>query len=74
MNKWAPHKCPICEGRGVVPGGFYSATTDCWSWNTTQETCRQCGGTGIIWADENGPLFVNYGNIYDKNMERKDEI
>lgn len=62
-----PFKCPICEGRGVVPGGFYTAVTDCWSWNTTQETCRQCGGTGIIWGMEEGGTYSEaIGPIHDR--------
>ena len=46
-----PYKCPVCEGRGVVPQGFYDvlpgfvgSTT-----STAPETCKTCGGSGIIW-------------------------
>lgn len=45
-----PHKCPICNGRGIVPGGFYNSTSDTWTSSTTSEPCRQCGGSGIIWG------------------------
>lgn len=45
-----PHKCPICNGRGIVPGGFYTATGDTWTSSATSEPCRQCGGNGIIWG------------------------
>jgi DnaJ-class molecular chaperone len=45
----AYQKCPVCEGRGIVPTGFYnpgvSMTT---SGGTALETCRTCGGTGVI--------------------------
>lgn len=42
-----PHKCPVCEGRGWVPNGFYGVV-DCTS--TANETCRSCNGAGIIWT------------------------
>ena len=44
-----PYCCPVCGGRGKVPAGFY----DVWgkTTNTTNltDTCRTCGGTGIVW-------------------------
>ena len=42
-----PHKCPACEGKGIVPCGFYSY----WgaSLGTTPEQCKSCEGKGIIW-------------------------
>ena len=58
--KREPEHCPACEGKGIVPYGFYgdqSATTqpDEDQSATTQpagatavEPCRGCGGTGII--------------------------
>jgi DnaJ-class molecular chaperone len=40
-------RCPVCEGRGNVPNGFYSrtsyATTD-----ASPETCKSCNGKGYI--------------------------
>jgi hypothetical protein len=50
-----PHKCPICLGCGNVPGGFYQCTIghiQQWSSANAIEACRQCKGTGIIWANE----------------------
>ena len=45
-----PHKCPVCDGRGFVPGGFYGNTTGNWSTSSTApETCRSCVN-GIIWG------------------------
>lgn len=42
-----PYRCPVCEGRGTVPAGFYGrfggVTT------TSDESCHSCNGTGIIW-------------------------
>lgn len=46
------HKCPICDGHGTVPGGFYLATggAQSLSSNRAAEPCRACGGTGIVWS------------------------
>lgn len=47
----APHRCPICEGRGTVPAGFYTGTAPTvMLGGTAAETCRGCGGAGIIWG------------------------
>jgi hypothetical protein len=46
-----PHKCPICEGKGVVPCGFYGTSSS--SRLTTEELideCRTCKGKGIVWG------------------------
>lgn len=46
-----PHKCPICEGRIILPAGFYSSLPGGSSLsNATAEKCRSCNGTGIIWG------------------------
>ena len=51
-----PYLCPVCEGRGSVPPGFYSPGT---TYDVTQrETCRTCSGMGIVWAP--GPSDWNY--------------
>jgi len=43
-------KCPVCYGKGIVANGFYSTTEQAWSSSsTTPETCRSCGGKGIVW-------------------------
>lgn len=42
------HKCPICDGRGIVPGGFYTSTTVISMAGEVSEPCKQCNGTGII--------------------------
>ena len=47
----APHRCPVCNGNGLVPNGFYMQTSGHWSTSSiTPETCRSCGGTGIVWG------------------------
>ena len=47
-----PHKCPVCEGRGNVPGGFYGGCGLYGCSTSSMERCRQCKGTGIIWSEE----------------------
>ena len=47
----ASHLCPVCNGNGLVPNGFYMQTSSHWSTSSiTPETCRSCGGTGIVWG------------------------
>jgi len=43
-------KCPVCNGSGLVSGGFYNHAGDCLTWmsNCTIEVCRTCDGKGII--------------------------
>lgn len=43
-------RCPVCDGRGIVPNGFYRAVgVNEWvSGSTTPETCRSCGGCGVV--------------------------
>lgn len=46
-----PHRCPVCNGNGLVPNGFYMQTSGHWSTSSiTPETCRSCNGTGIVWG------------------------
>ncbi len=42
-------KCPVCEGRGTLPGGFYEPAA---STVAPPETCRSCGGRGVILPTE----------------------
>lgn len=47
-----PHKCPVCNGNGLVPPRFYNQVSGQWSTiNTAPETCRTCNGRGIVWQD-----------------------
>jgi len=43
-----PHTCPVCQGRGTVPQGFYNHG-DMLTSSLTPEQCRTCLGTGIVW-------------------------
>lgn len=54
MPTKTPHKCPVCDGRGNVPAGFYNidpypqATGG--AGNITLEgMCRTCNGAGVLW-------------------------
>lgn len=43
-----PHRCPICNGKGTVPAGFYDHGP---AGNTSNPvTCKACGGNGIVIA------------------------
>ena len=48
-----PHKCPVCDGTGLVsrPPGIAS---DQMTWVDSGKApygCRPCQGSGIIWID-----------------------
>jgi DnaJ-class molecular chaperone len=45
-----PHRCPVCNGRGNLPHGFYNPNPTGLSDNTAEVQCRACGGTGIVWG------------------------
>lgn len=47
----APHTCPVCNGRGDMPKGFYETelcpqVTAC----TVSAMCRSCNGKGVLWG------------------------
>jgi len=46
-------KCPICEGHGIVMGGFYSSLPNSQGITTVlTEPCRNCGGSGVIYVEQ----------------------
>jgi len=45
-----PHRCPVCNGRGLVPNGFYSAFQATSS--TSPEQCKSCYGSGVLWSSD----------------------
>lgn len=46
-NSTAVYRCPVCQGTGLVPNGFYSHTSGHWSTTSVSpEKCRTCNGTG----------------------------
>ncbi len=62
-----PYKCPVCEGKGMVPGGFYDILPN----NTTLSypapvSCRSCGGTGVIWDPEIPIKVAPYPDIGER--------
>jgi hypothetical protein len=44
-----PYRCPVCEGRGRVPVGFYNPLLQDGNQPTFQD-CRSCRGSGVIWG------------------------
>lgn len=49
-------KCPVCNGRGHLPHGFYTNTNpDGYgtSNSTAPETCKTCLGQGVIEVNVN---------------------
>ncbi len=65
------YKCPVCEGRGFVSRDFYISQHSYGTSNSTAtETCRTCGGKGIVFDAElfsnscyKGPHQGDYGYI-----------
>lgn len=54
-----PFRCPVCNGNGLVPNGFYSKTGETWvSYSTQPETCRSCNGTGVVWGHDPQPTPI----------------
>ena len=49
-TKKQPYKCPVCDGRGVVPAGFYSCYPEYTCSDANNVPCRACKGKGIIWG------------------------
>lgn len=43
-------KCPVCNGVGMVGGGYFTRAGDSNSWASCNaiEICQICGGAGII--------------------------
>lgn len=53
-----PYKCPVCNGKGQVPSGFYNVHVPGVVFTSTtnvSETCRSCGGSGIIYGSSPAP-------------------
>ena len=59
------YKCPVCEGRGFVSRDFYISQHSYGTTNSTAtETCRACGGKGIVFDAE---MFS--GNVYPQHHQ-----
>ncbi len=49
-----PHKCPVCNGTGLVsrpPGGAGDQPDWC-DTGTAPYNCGPCEGTGVLWREE----------------------
>lgn len=57
-------KCPVCEGRGVVPRGFYNPCPDQIHTTIKPETCRRCNGRGTINYSEQTPWIPYKGGWF----------
>lgn len=45
----APHRCPVCNGTGLVPLGYYQTEPYITTTGISNESCRTCSGSGIVW-------------------------
>jgi hypothetical protein len=46
-------KCPICEGHGLVQGGFYNSIPCVMSISSNcTEVCRNCSGSGVVYVEQ----------------------
>ena len=41
-------RCPVCEGRGTVPSGFYDRERPDSKTLHPTEPCRSCAGRGVF--------------------------
>lgn len=49
-----PHKCPVCNGQGLVSRPPWMAG-DVYEWSSSDcapHPCKACNGTGIVWSQE----------------------
>lgn len=49
-QKKKPHVCPVCDGKGFVPSGFYEPVEMWASSSASNQQCRTCNGTGLVWG------------------------
>ena len=65
--------CPVCNGRGHVPNGFYLAVGTSYysTTSTSPETCRSCGGKGyiVIEAEVDSIIEKDTTNIHNNYTE-----
>jgi hypothetical protein len=46
-----PWLCPVCQGRGFVPVGFYNPfDVSAGSTTAANPSCKSCDATGIVWG------------------------
>lgn len=71
-------RCPVCQGSGNVPGGFYNVCaghTESLSSTSVMEKCRSCIN-GIIYVDQvetidqcNHLMVREVGDIFELNAK-----
>jgi hypothetical protein len=52
QNHW--QRCPVCNGRGWLPHGFYNTSPTFSSASTEDVECRRCTGQGTILSPTKG--------------------
>lgn len=58
--------CPVCNGSGKVPNGFYAQTVGYWyGTDFTPETCRGCDGKGWVEVAEAHEFPKSWESIPD---------
>ena len=50
-----PYLCPVCQGRGFVPPGFYGSYGAIAN-RTDSDPCRACNSTGVLWGPGGLPI------------------
>lgn len=50
------YKCPVCNGKGIVPIGFYDLSGTS-TFKKIEDKCRSCNGTGIITDEQIFKVF-----------------
>ena len=71
-------KCPVCDGTGCVPLGFYNGFPNRTSTTTIlrKEPCRSCRGRGYIESHSQYPDSFNMQDLKDilDNLRRLNEL
>ena len=73
------HKCPVCEGRGVMTIGFYAArgTFNPSPMNAPSQDdmsptpCRSCNGRGIVMDDRDEQESSNKTSVSEEHELRE---
>lgn len=64
-----PHKCPICEGQGLVSRPpWLAGDQHTWTGDSAGYQCHACNGTGVVWG-EKGMEYVYTGDVYIGSRE-----
>jgi DnaJ-class molecular chaperone len=50
VTESVPYKCPVCNGTGKVPRGFYKDDYGAPTLDGYHEYCRSCNGSGIVFG------------------------